>query len=177
MDKAVVGIVKALEGLSLWGATRAADMEMLDFGDRFTREFRTGPRTVGEYALHLQSAWRITSDGRVVVGARDHWWPRSGVVDVDFDPDNLGSTRRDELIVAFLAHGESAHRVKAAAIDDHPDLRLAFADGCELEVWADIGGRKVQGEEAPAECWRLFRCAVAGEPHLVCWAGGKTTLS
>lgn len=83
----------------------------------------------------------------------------------------LGGSRRDELMPQFEAHGEDAHLVESADISEIGDLRLAFADGCVLDAFADIGFVETEGEEAPWECWRLFQPA-KDRPHLVVWAGG-----
>ena len=48
------------------------------------------------------------------------------------------------------------------------------SDGCQLDAFSDIGYQEVTGEEAPHECWRLFRPGVEHEPHFVVWAGGIT---
>jgi hypothetical protein len=165
-------MIEALEGKSLWGASRAVDMEMFSFGERVTQEHRGKVRTIGELALHLQSTWRITRDGRVLVGYRDLWSPRSGVAVEDFDPDKPHSSKRDELLEMFVGHGEEAHRVEHATMSEHSDLTLTFADGCVLDVLSDLGDEEVVGDEVPGECWRLFSPGVEDDPHMVVRAGG-----
>ena len=168
-------MVESLVGRSLWHSTRAADMEMLQFGERTSiQDPRGQTRTVGELVLHLQCAWRIIASGRVLVGDGDLWTPRTGVSHDGFNPTSkpfLRSSRRDELIEQFLAHGEPAHVVDAAHMSLTGDLHISFADGCSLDAFADLGFAETVGEEAPDECWRLFSPGSEAQ-HLVVWAGG-----
>jgi hypothetical protein len=61
-----------LHGKALWRCLRAADMAMFDFGKRrISPDFRGNPREVGDLALHVQCAWRITRDDLVLVGSND----------------------------------------------------------------------------------------------------------
>ena len=67
-----------LVGKALWGCTRAADLASFAFGER--REAPSsggGARPVGEFALHVQCAWRITRGDQVLVGSRDLYYPAS----------------------------------------------------------------------------------------------------
>ena len=119
MNEWAPAMVESLVGRSLWDSTRAADMEMFQFGKRVTdRDFRGQTRTVGELALHLSCAWRIVSSGRVFVGDSDLWAPRTGVSEDGFNPTSksgMRASRRDELIEQFLLHGERAHVVDAVS--------------------------------------------------------------
>ena len=174
MNEWATAMVESLIGRGLWDSTRAADMEMFQFGARVTsQDFRGKTRTVGELALHLQCAWRIVSLGRVLVGDRDLWTPRTGVSDVDFHPTEVAArlSRRDELMERFLGHGEPAHVVAGVNVSPVGDLHLSFADGCSFDAFSDLGYAETVGEEAPDECWRLFSPSTDAE-HLVIWAGG-----
>jgi hypothetical protein len=149
-------------------------MEMYQFGARVaTTSFRGEPREVGEFALHLACSWRTVSGGRLLVGSRDLWAPRTGVPDEEFDWTEIHkkSSRRDEMMEEFLAHGEPAHVVEAAGMSPLGDLHLAFADGCNFEAFAEWGFVEMEGDDAPNECRRLFSPAT-NTWHLVVWAGG-----
>lgn len=175
MNEWATAMVESLVGRSLWDSTRAADMEMFQFGERVTNlDFRGNSRTVGELALHLQCSWRIVSLGRVLVGDRDLWTPRTGVSDDGFNPTSksgMTMSRRDELMEQFLLHGEPAHVVAKADTSAVGDLHLLFADGCGFDAFADEGYAEAVGDEAPDECWRLFSPGT-DDAHLVVWAGG-----
>jgi hypothetical protein len=167
-------MLDALVGRSLWDSTRAADMEMFQFGARVPRlSFRGEPQIVGEFALHLSGSWRIVSGDRVFAGYRDLWSPRTGVPEEGFNWSKVHkkSSRRDELMEQFLLHGEPAHVVEAAGMSPVGDLHLAFADGCICDAFADIGFTEMEGDEAPYECWRLFSPST-DTWHLVVEAGG-----
>jgi hypothetical protein len=170
VDERVLNAISALEGRHIWDRTRAADMEMFQFGDRVTQEFRGDVRTVGEWALHLIGGWRIVARGRVLVGSRDYWIPARGVSDDDFNPHSVGGSRRDELMKQFIAHGERVHRAESATVSEAGDLRLVFADGCVLETLTDLGFVEPADDETN-ECWRLFQPATE-LPHLVVRPGG-----
>lgn len=170
MDERVLQAISALEGRHAWDRTRAADMEMFQFGDRVTHEFRGEVRTVGEWALHLIGGWRIVTGGRVLVGRRDFWIPARGVSDDGFNPSSVGVSRRDELMEEFVNHGESVHRAESATLSESGDLRLVFADGCVLETLTDLGFVEPADDET-SECWRLFQPATE-LPHLVVRPGG-----
>lgn len=145
-------------------------MEMFQFGDRVTHEFRGQVRTVGEWALHLIGGWRIVTSGRVLVGRRDFWIPARGVSDDDFNPNFVGVSRRDELMEKFVAHGESAHRVESVSLSEAGDLRLVLTDGCVLETLTDLGFVEPADDETN-ECWRLVEPAT-DLPHIVARPGG-----
>ena len=174
MNQSAQKMLDALVGRSLWDSTRAADMEMFQFGARVPRlSFRGEPQIVGEFALHLSGSWRVVSGGRVMVGHRDLWSARTGVPEDEFNWTEVfkKSSRRDEMLEAFLLHGEPAHVVEAAEMSPVGDLHLAFADGCGFDAFADWGFVEMEGDEAPDECWRLFSPST-DTWHLVVWAGG-----
>lgn len=67
-----------LVGLPMWKAVRSLNLHVLHFGSQQTRTTRAGVVVdVGAVTLHLQCAWRIVTDQRVVVGSGDRLIPRS----------------------------------------------------------------------------------------------------
>jgi hypothetical protein len=111
---------------------------------------------VPEFALHVQCRWRIVGNGSILVGSADIFWPRAGsdMVYQEFDYDGVTS-RRDELIDDFLAHGEGSHVVRRIEGAPTGDARIEFVDGCALELWPDHrSGAEAHG---PNEFWRFFR--------------------
>jgi hypothetical protein len=76
MKAEIESALAVLVGKPLWSCGRAADMATFAFGERKNAKTRKGDfRHVGEYALHLQCAWRITQGDKVVVGSMDVYYP------------------------------------------------------------------------------------------------------
>ena len=68
IQQEVESVMSPLVGKPLWDAGRAADLLWLALGPRQTiQDFRGKPREVGEYALHVQCAWRFVQGEKV-------WW-------------------------------------------------------------------------------------------------------
>jgi len=91
-----------LEGKALWRALRTLDMAKFDFGDRRTRIDSDGlAGEVGEFARHIQCPWRITREGKVIVGSSDLYYPANHQYDEDV-PDEFDwertTTLRDQLL-------------------------------------------------------------------------------
>ena len=77
IQQQVESVIAPLVGMPLWDAGRAADLLWLAFGQRQTiKDFRGKPREAGEYALHVQCAWRFVLGEKVVAGNRDLYYPR-----------------------------------------------------------------------------------------------------
>ena len=110
-----------LVGLPLWTAGRAADLQWFHFGRRHTVPTRRGgTKVVGDFALHVLCAWRITGPSGIVVASRDRYYPAG-------DPDepgpdfqwDAGPNRCDERLAAFLdAHSTCPLPVEAVQGDD-----------------------------------------------------------
>jgi len=56
-------------------------------------------RTTGEWALHIQCAWRICQPGRIVIGCRDFYYSTAG--DPLDDWDKPGKSSFDITAVAL----------------------------------------------------------------------------
>lgn len=149
-------------GLPMWRATRAADMLCLQFGAVRTSLSQYGPRkgrlgTHGEYALHVQCAWRIAGPEGVVVGRADRYYPHSDLLrgredwrwweDPDWDSTQLNANRWDERIQPWMAAGP--YVVAGVTADELGGLRVAFARGFALDVFANDTSEDL-------EHWRFF---------------------
>src|SRR5689334_17164863 len=113
--------LNVLIGLPLQHAGRAADMEMFHFGDLQPVAGRHGIAMVGEYRLHVQCAWRIASDARIIVASRDRYYPAGDPYAKadDFDLSVPGVNRCDERITVFFKEQGGAHSlVEAVAADN-----------------------------------------------------------
>ncbi|MGV8864838.1 MAG: hypothetical protein ACOH2T_27240 [Pseudomonas sp.] len=158
-------ILCKLVGQSLVGAARAADMLTLQLGELRQRQTPLG-RTVetGEWALHIQCAWRIGNAQGIYTGRSDYWQPpeavESDAVIESWNPE-LGNLR-DSRMSAWIAQRQtSPAKVQSVSSDCFAGIRLHFDDGYTLEVFSD---------SSSDEDWRLI--AWDGDEHLVV-IGGK----
>ena len=99
-----------LQGLPLWDWGRAANLIWFEFGARrtVTGHTRNEQRVVGEWALHVQCAWRLTSPSGIEVAYQDIYYPASseGNMDLDeFDWDRQGKNRCDEKLATIWGTG------------------------------------------------------------------------
>jgi hypothetical protein len=159
MEKAL----QPLMGLPLNSMARAADMEMFDFGRSREITTRKGQKkTVGEWVLHVQCAWRLTHSNRVVIGRNDLYYPPG-------DPHaelegwspvmNGDNSRLDEITKQLLAAwSTSPPVVDGVCADALGGFRLSFTNGYVLEVWPH---NSVDGED-----WRVFQ-PQRDTPHFV----------
>jgi hypothetical protein len=149
-----------LIGMPLWSSGRAADLAWFSFGLR--RKVATPGRTkeVGEYALHLQCAWRIRRGDRVVVGSRDLYYPAEETDDPveDFDWDVQGANRRDKRIAELFQHETRQFMVRNVEVGEAGAFTISFDDEYALDVFPD--------DSLGDEHWRIFKPS-AEEPHFV----------
>lgn len=120
-----------------------------------------GGRTkeVGEYALHIQCAWRIRHGERVIVGSRDLYSPPHESDDPDnFDGDVQGANRRDVGIAELFQNETRQFMVRDVEVGEAGAFTISFDDGYALDVFPD--------DSLSAEHWRLFKPS-AEEPHFV----------
>lgn len=151
----VESVMAPLVGVPLWGAGRAADLLWLALGQRQTiQDFRGEPREVGEYALHLQCAWRFVQGEKVVVGNRDLYYPR-GYTDPkediprEFKWDVQGANRCDEVLAELFAGGAKQFVVQRVEAGHAGELALLLEGGLALQIFPN--------DSLVGEHWRLFR--------------------
>ncbi len=158
----------ALIGKSLWTCRRAADMATFQFGARRkVLDFYGSPTEVGDYALHVQCAWRITREDEVVVGSQDLYYPadhenggKEFPPDFDWDRD---PNRRDKLLRLLFEGGTREFVVQKVEVGGAASLHIALTEKLSLEVFPD--------DSLSHERWRLFRPGV-DEPHFVVAGSG-----
>lgn len=115
-----------LIGKALWRCTRAADLAAFQFGQRRSvTDNYSGTVQVGEYALHVECAWRISREDRVVVGSRDLYYPADPRIEdplPDHDWDKVPN-RRDELIRLLFEDGKREFMVLGdVEVQDSPPI-------------------------------------------------------
>ncbi len=170
MKEEIEKAVAVLRGKPLWGCLRAADMATFSFGDRKQSvDWKGRPRIVGDWALHVQCAWRIRQNDRVVVGNVDLYYPAEyepgATVPEDFDWDTQPN-RRDKLLDTFFDNGNRSLVVQEIEVDGAGALRIALSDDHFLEI--------LPNDSIGDECWRFFE-AGKNKPHLVVTAKGLQT--
>jgi len=155
----------SLIALPLWSSGRAADVQWFQFGAQRVIHGRLGaPRVVGEFALHVQCAWRLAGPEGIVVASRDRHVPAG---DPDAEPpgwrwDVPGANRSDERCAAWFAT-RAAACVERVTADAFGGLRVALTGGVTLEVFPD--------DSLDREHWRYFQPATE-EPHFVVTGAG-----
>jgi hypothetical protein len=151
--RALESALRELVGLRLSGSHRAVDLEAFLIGDTEERIDRRGRRyEASAYSLHVQSPWRITAPRGIVVGYRDVMYPRSGVSDEQFDPDEIGLTRREDRLKHFFAEEDDPVVIEAYESSSLGDLRLLLGAGRALQVFPDAS----HNDDDP-EYWRLIK--------------------
>jgi hypothetical protein len=156
-----------LVGLPLCGSSRAADLQMFDFGGTRTRVRQFGPRKgetaeVHDFSLHVQCGWRVRGPAGIVVGATDLRY-RSGDDpygdDNDWDYQLTGASRRDQRIAAWLRG--APFEVLRVHADEVGGCVIELAGRFTLDVFPE---HSLDGEYS--EHWRLLRpdshCVVSG---------------
>ncbi len=173
--------LQLLVGLKLSIARRAADMRVLHFGTirevesrRLSGEKKDGRKgTVGDFALHIQCAWRIEDQSGIVTGRTDLWKPAEDNPDIDWDTwdydkdESLQDKRIGYLLGGYDAETRSSVNnsdllvVEGFQTDDYGGVTLFLSGGYRLVIFP-AGS---QGED-----WRLFPPGTKGN-HLVISGG------
>jgi hypothetical protein len=158
-----------LAGMPLWDAGRAADLLWLALGPRQTiKDFRGKPREVGEYALHVQCAWRFVQGETVVAGNRDLYYPRGyrgpkEEIPKGFNWDVQGANRCDEVLAGLFAGGAKQYVVVRIQPGHAGELALLLEGDLTLQIFPN--------DSLEGEHWRLFRPG-NDEPHWVYTGNG-----
>ena len=160
----VESVITPLVGMPLWDAGRAADLMWLALGQRQTiQDFRGKPREVGEYALHVQCAWRFVQDEKVLVGNRDLYYPRGykdpkEEIPRGFNWDVQGANRCDEVLATLFAGGAKQFVVQQIEAGQAGELALLLESGLTLQIFPN--------DSLEGEHWRIFRPG-SDAPHSV----------
>jgi hypothetical protein len=161
MREQVQKALDVLIGQPLWSSGRAADLEWFQFGQRRTVKGAGGDtKEVGEYALHVQCAWRIRHGDQVVVGGRDLYYPSEERDDrpEDFDWDVQGANRRDKRIAELFQNEPRQFLVREVQVGEAGSFTIILDEAYALDVFPD--------DSSNDEHWRIFK-PYAEEPHFV----------
>jgi hypothetical protein len=153
--------LNVLIGQPLWSSGRAADLEWFQFGRRkIVQDSRGDRREVGEYALHVQCAWRIRQEDHIVVASRDLYDPPE---ESDDRPDNFnwdvqGGNRRDKRIAELFLGETRQFLVQMVEVGAAGSFTIGLDGDYALDVFPD--------DSSSGEYWRIFK-PYAKEPHFV----------
>jgi hypothetical protein len=154
---AVEEALAPLTGLVMWGPARAATMVSLQFGEpRKAPTARAPERLVGEYALHIQTPWRLSGAIGVIAGSADMHEPIDpDVPDEDFRFDIPGSSVLDHQLKRWsLAARSAPRRVVRVQVDRCAGFSLSLSEADErLEVFPDAFALP----HYLREHWRVFQ--------------------
>jgi hypothetical protein len=160
----VESVITPLVGMPLWDAGRAADLMWLALGQRQTiQDFRGKPREVGEYALHVQCAWRFVQGEKILAGNRDLYYPRGyrdqkEEIPRGFNWDVQGANRCDEVLATLFEGGARQFVVLRVEVGEAGKLALLMEGGLTLQIFPN--------DSLVGEHWRLFRPG-SDTPHSV----------
>ena len=141
MDQSLTASLAVLTGQRLAGIGRAATMGIFEFGSDVAPQPGGSSATPrAEFALHVQCAFRITRNGRVVLGSNDQSWiygvnqgsmydVRAGAIDSSLA--NVPYLIVDEVCVMRIG-----------------DISIRLSDGVEIQVFVD--------SSRPTENWRFI---------------------
>ena len=171
MKEQIEHTLKVIVGMPMWSIGRAADLEWFQFGmQRPAPTHKGGIKTVGEYALHVQCAWRIISLHGIVVASRDRYYPAGDNLDEDllqFDWDRPGVNRCDERVSILMEkYKETPLVVEAIEADSIGSLQIILSDGYALQIFPD--------DSLEGEYWRLFQPSMEKEHFVVTGHGIET---
>ncbi|MGI5897407.1 MAG: hypothetical protein ACOX6U_10745 [Oscillospiraceae bacterium] len=106
-----------------------------------------------EYALHLQTAFRIRTNEKILIANLDMFEPtetlkNSPSFDWDtFDWDVQGFNRYDEWVKQFKKENEGRLTIQKVTVSNFGDLLIELSQNVFIEVFQNT---------AAEECWRFF---------------------
>jgi hypothetical protein len=142
-------------GLPIWSIGRAGNLEWFEIGTqpRLVQDRKGSPKTVSEYALHVQCAWRICHQGHIIAGSHDRLYPpgEDFYANIeDFDWDTPGGNRLDRRVDSLLEEKSGAPlEILGLQADNMGGVYFRLSDGYSLEIFPD--------DSLPIEHWRFFQ--------------------
>lgn len=153
----------SLKDLRISKLGRAADLVWLQFGVLRDVNTRYGTKTVGEWALHIQTSWRFVRESKIVVGVGDLYIFPDGET-YDFEGNRLSKfdERANQLNQSIAT---SDILVQQVLCDDVGGFSLVFTDNSRFDVFP-----KISEDTIDIEHWRLLQPEGSAE-HVVCETG------
>src|ERR1700743_2393557 len=150
MTKQIEEALGVLVGLPLWAIGRAADLAWFEFGNRRTIKSRNGvEKEVGDYALHVQCAWRITFGDKIVTGRGDIFCAPEQTDEPTPTDFNWENGNKFDKVVRHLLENESRQFIaQSVNAGDAGSLTLTLSSGFKLDVFPE--------DSESGEHWRFF---------------------
>lgn len=145
--------MNVLRNKRLYKIGRATNMLWCYFGKE------TNPDERNEFYLHVECSWRLSYSNQLTLTYRDMYYPHSKFdEDEEYDLDEIGSNRFDELTDVFNRKLDSTFTVKEIESDSFRGLKIVFTNGYLLEVFPDES-------ISDSEVWRFID--KVADKHLV----------
>jgi hypothetical protein len=122
----------------------------------------------GEYALHIQSFYRLTIGDTILFASNDAFEPSNAIMaSEDYEPGTLDygkreNNRLDEILDEFFADIEG-FTISKIRVNAYADLLIVFSNGARLQAYNDSADTH--------ECWRFFKHNNASD-HMVVTVNG-----
>jgi hypothetical protein len=125
-------------------------------------------KEVGQYAFHIQCAWRIRRGDQVLVGSRDLYVPPAeGEEGLEtFNWDVPGANRRDKRIADLFQNETRQFVAKRVQVAEAGTFTIILDDEYALDVFPD--------DSLSDEHWRIFQPS-SEVPHFVVSGSGLNT--
>ncbi len=139
------------EQVSYFG--RISNMLCVGFGEALKlKNYNGNTVTKSSIALHIQAAWRIISNSKVLIASSDFYTPNSRLNSSEdfeyseFEWDIQGNNLFDEKAIQWL---NNKLYVKNFYVSKIGDLKISFSNDDILEVFSDASD--------DTELWRIFK--------------------
>jgi hypothetical protein len=129
---------------------------------------RGGTRQVGQWAIHVQTAWRFVRESEIFVGITDmHYYADDGS---NFDWEKGGESRFDRLAAQLNEELEDeGNIVTDVNCDDADGFTLFFRSGLRCDVLPCVSFNSPK-----CEFWRFFEPASGNDHYVVGTIEGRT---
>ena len=168
MREEIQKAISVLVGQPLWALGRAVDLAWFEFGQhRTVTGWKNETKEVGDYALHVQCAWRITLGDKVLVGRGDIFRPpeeSDEPIPADFDWEK--ANRFDKIVKEFFENESRQSTVLSVAAGDAGSFTITLQDGYTIQAFPQ--------DSESGEHWRLFSPCTT-KPHFVVTGKGLET--
>ncbi|GAB5404407.1 MAG: hypothetical protein Aurels2KO_26380 [Aureliella sp.] len=152
--------LQSVAGLPLAKIGRSADLLWLQFGDLREVDTRYGAKTVGDWAIHIQTSWRFVSNAQITLAVGDLYLLPSGD---SYDWDIGGDSNFDIIARDFnKLLSSTSLLVQNTKCDDVGGFSLSFSNGIRFDVFP-----KISDTIDDIEHWRMF-APNTDDKHTVC---------
>lgn len=151
-----------LIGYELTHTTRMGATECLKFGTLYKTDFKGIERLIGNFALHLQCAWRFTKNDVILVGDLDLYEQPNEMADFDmnFDWDIQQGNLRDVKLKSLLQSEKLI--VKSVENDSFGGFEINFNEDFKLTAFPTLSSKSQYSEH-----WRLLDNRKEDNEHFI----------